>query len=511
MDYKRNVFQYFQLKTKLKEGPDVLIKINSKINKNIHKYKKKLNFNEYFDSINNYSYLEIDGALINNTENEIILKRDDNPIIFLYHEIIVNQIENKENVTKYICQNPNNYDNIIEIKIPKNTVIFFQTKSQGPTNILPKDITSFNSTELEFDQMKKELSVVLYKLILYGKYFYELYTKLKIIDNKYKVIFFLIFDNYRIEDISKEIENYINILIDKKKVGYPFTIRPIYMNSSVDLINSKLNSEIIVKNNKEIEEKKRKEEEKKREEEEKKRKKELEEFQKQIKELLEKQEIEAKRREEEEKKREEEEEKKRREEEEKKRREEEEKIRREEEEKKRKKELEEFQKQIKELLEKQEIEAKRREEEEKRRKEEEKKRDEELEKYKKMFDELMKKQESDNRAREEEEKKRREDLEKNEKVNQELGERKASQEINLSNSQVCNNEMKKCALDIKEKIENFINEKFAIYEPIEYRKGSNKNNYYVIKVKISTQKYIYIGIFKNGQEIKINDINYGKN
>ena len=404
LDYERNVFQYFQLKTKLKEGPDVLIKINSKINKNIHKYKKKLNFNEYFDSINNYSYLEIDGALINNTENEIILKRDDNPIIFLYHEIIVNQIENKENVTKYICQNPNNYDNIIEIKIPKNTVIFFQTKSQGPTNILPKDITSFNSTELEFDQMKKELSVVLYKLILYGKYFYELYTKLKIIDNKYKVIFFLIFDNYRIEDISKEIENYINILIDKKKVNYPFTIRQIYMNSSVDLINSKLNSEIIVK---EIEEKKRKEEEKKREKEE----------------------------------------------------------------KKRKKELEEFQKQIKELLEKQEIEEKRREEEEKRRKEEEKKRDEELEKYKKMFDELMKKQESDNRAREEEEKKRREDLEKNEKLNQELDERKASQEINLSNSQVCNNEMKKCALDIKEKIENFINEKFAIYEPIEYRKG----------------------------------------
>ena len=169
-------------------------------------------------------------------------------------------------------------------------------------------------------------------------------------------------------------------------------------------------------------------------------------------------------------------------------------------------------------MEKQEIEekrreeeAKRREEEEKRRKEEEKKRDEELEKYKKMFDELMKKQESDNRAREEEEKKRRENLEKKEKVNQELGERKASPEINLSNSQVCNNEMKKCTLDIKEKIENFINEKFAMYEPIEYRKGLNKNNYYVIKVKIATQKYIYIGIFKNGQEIKINDINYGKN
>ena len=325
LDYERNVFQYFQLKTKLKEGPDILIRTNFKNDKFFYNRDIKVTFDEYVNSIK-FSYFEIDGSLINNTKNQITISSSDNPVIYLYQEIIVDSIEKKDNIT-YNCKISN--ENKDEIIIPRETVVLFQIKSQGPTNLLNKNSLFFDKEKLTYSEIKKELSIVLYKMILYGNYFYELYKELKLIDKNYNVQFFLIFNNYRIEDISKEIHQCINILIDKNKVNYPFSIKPIYVNSSVNLINSK----IITENN-EIKEKRREEEEKKR-------KKDLENLQSQMKELMEKQEKEKRRREEEEK-----------------RREEEEKRRREEEEKRRNKDFENFQSQIKELLQKQEEEKK---------------------------------------------------------------------------------------------------------------------------------------------------------
>ena len=72
--------------------------------------------------------------------------------------------------------------------------------------------------------MKKELAVVLYKMILYGEKFMELYKKIGLIKDDYSVLLFLIFDNYPIKDISENIKLYLDILIQKKKITYPFII-----------------------------------------------------------------------------------------------------------------------------------------------------------------------------------------------------------------------------------------------------------------------------------------------
>ena len=137
--------------------------------------------------------------------------------------------------------------------------------------------------------MKKELAVVLYKMIFTGNYFFRLYNQLKIIEKSYSVIYYLIFDNYPIKDISTKIKEYIDIFIKQNYINYSFQIQPIYMNTYIEQINSKLESKNI--------------------------KKEVEELKKTIKEMRKE---ERKRKEEEERKRKEEEERKRKEEEEKK-------------------------------------------------------------------------------------------------------------------------------------------------------------------------------------------------
>ena len=88
--------------------------------------------------------------------------------------------------------------------------------------------------------MKKELAVVLKKMMQQGNYFWNLYNQIKLIDENYNLLFFFIFDNFPINDISQYIKSYLELLILKKEVLYPFSILPIYMNSSLDFINNKL-------------------------------------------------------------------------------------------------------------------------------------------------------------------------------------------------------------------------------------------------------------------------------
>ena len=254
-DFEKNVTKYFQNKIKLEESPDLLIKlgpiekvnndnnnifnINNSINNN---HSKNINFDGYFKLIK-YNYIEIDGAFINDTKKEIIIENKDKALI-PYSEINVFQIKNKDNTLSFISEidKSGKFNNTIRIK--DKTVVFFQTKLQCPfIQLNSKSVTGFNNDFLPFDDMKKELAVVLNKMIIYGKKFLELYKKIGLIKDDYSVLLFLIFDNYPIRDISEKIKLYLDILIQKEKITYPFTIRPIYMISSIDLINHQINSD----------------------------------------------------------------------------------------------------------------------------------------------------------------------------------------------------------------------------------------------------------------------------
>ena len=191
--------------------------------------ENKITFLDYTNKIKQYfNYLEIDGALINNTKEDRNIEIE-KPIL-AYKEITF-----KNNT----CQlDETNITNKI-INIPAHSVVFFQTKIKGPNIQLNKN--NFDKKILSLNEIKEELAAVLYKMIIYNKYFYELYIKLGLIDEKYTSLFFLIFDDYPISNISVYIKNYLDIFIDKKLLTYNFIIQPIYMSAYIEEVNSKLN------------------------------------------------------------------------------------------------------------------------------------------------------------------------------------------------------------------------------------------------------------------------------
>jgi len=479
LNYERNVYNYLKLKSQLTEGPDILVKLNSYNKSNEKNFiQGKVSFEKYFNLIKN-GYFEIDGSLINDNKGEIKIDNSDKPFI-AFEEIFVEEIcDKKGNIKYYECKIADEFIN--EIIIPNKTVVFIQSKMQGPNIKLKATQEELRKEILYKDEMKKELIVVLYKMVLYGDYFFHLYKELEMIDKDFNVLFLLIFDKYSIKNVSYYIKDYIDLLINEGYVYYPFTIKPIYMISSIDLINSNLTLD----NYKNEEKRKREEEEKRKREEEEKRK---------MEELLKKFEEEKRKREEEEKmkmeellkkfeeeKRKREEIEKKIEEEEKRKREEEEKRKREEEEKRKeeKKIKEELTKMIEEKKIKEKEDKKKKEEEEIKRKEETKQLKEEIVKYKKLFNE--------------------------------------KQEISLKellSMEECNEEMEKLINNSKKDIENFLSMKFTIFEPIGYKikkKIDNKISY-AFKVKIGAQKYVHINIIKSVQgETEIGEIIFGKN
>ena len=84
----------------------------------------------------------------------------------------------------------------------------------------------------------------------------------------------------------------------------------------------------------------------------------------------------------------------------------------------------------------------------------------ELDQYKDMINSLMARQKNDEEIRKK--------LEENKKIKG-LCENQESKEMNFSEIKNCNEEMKNFVIKIKEKIENFINEKYDIYELIGYK------------------------------------------
>ena len=275
-DFERNETKYFKNKIKLEEAPNLMIKLDSIIvEKTI--YPKDINFDEYFDFIK-FNYIEIDAAFINDTKKAIILENNSNTLI-PYSEINVFKIKNKDNSLSFTNEIDQSGKYMNTIRIKDKTIVFFQTKLQSSFRKLnSKNVIDFNNDYLPLDDMEKELAVVLYKMILYGENFIKLYKKIELIKDNYSVLFFLIFDNYPIKEISENIKLYLDILIQKKKIPYPFTIRPIYMPSSIDLINHQINSDDFNKKIEKMEEdSKRREELEEKIEEDSKRREEIEE------------------------------------------------------------------------------------------------------------------------------------------------------------------------------------------------------------------------------------------
>ena len=118
------------------------------------------------DSIN-FNYIEIDGAFINDSDKAIKIDKNKEDII-AYPEICVNSYEikkaNNESSFIYEVNIPEKNNN--EIIIPEKNVVLLQTKLECPfIQLDPRNVDKFNELPIPFEKMKKELAVVLYKLI----------------------------------------------------------------------------------------------------------------------------------------------------------------------------------------------------------------------------------------------------------------------------------------------------------------------------------------------------------
>lgn len=122
-NFERNAAKYFQMKTGLATLPDLLLILDPESKNN--NLKKELTFDEYFKSMK-YTYIEIDGAFINNTNENIKLKNDEN-VIIPYDKIIVDKFEKQNFYSTKISKNCND-----TIDIPDKTVIILQTKMKSP-------------------------------------------------------------------------------------------------------------------------------------------------------------------------------------------------------------------------------------------------------------------------------------------------------------------------------------------------------------------------------------------
>jgi len=499
--FEKNAFNYFLLKTKLKSGPDLLIKLrNKETNEEKINKEKKIIFSDYINLIkHNFDYLEIDGALINNTKEERSIKIEQ-PI--LTYETITFHNNNCEMDSKNCI--------IKKIIIPAYSVVFFQTKIKGPNIKLNKE--EFNEKKLFLNEMKEELAVVLYKMIIYNKYFYELYIKLGLIDENYTAVFFLIFDDYPIKDISKKIKIYLDIFKNLNLLNYDFMIQPIYMSAFIEEINSQLNINEYNNNYnnmvKKYQELKKNEPKLKKQKNPKKmegvgKRKEEEEEKKIIKNKANDKEKEIKigeyglkNKEEEIKSREEESKLK-------KTKDEEELMRKRENELNKKEN--ELKKNEEEIIRKREEEEMIRRENELKKKEEEIIRKREEEEMIKRENELKKKEEEITRKKEEEEIIRK--REEEEMIRRENELKKKEEKINKNLNNVikeCDIEADNYAKKIRADVESIVGLgfKFTKYKPIGYSKNIIDNiECYSFKVKIDKNKYIHI--FKKGEKIEV--------
>ena len=74
--------------------------------------------------------------------------------------------------------------------------------------------------------------------------------------------------------------------------------------------------------------------------------------------------------------------------------------------------------------------------------------------------------------------------------------------------------VKSYANEVKGKVEEKLNTKFTVYEPINYKSQVVAGANFMIKVKVDGDKYIHIKVFKpspvNGTEKQLLDVQTGK-
>ena len=189
---ERNEIKFFEMKTGLTSSPDLIIKLDPEKDTISINPKNNCTFDQYFKSIS-YNYIEIDGALVNDTKKDIIIKNKDNAMIS-YKKILVNSQEQKKGDKKDYIYTTHLSDKSDDITVPAETLIIFQTKIKSPyINLDSKDLEKFNTKEIIFKNMKKELAVVLKKMIQQGNYFWNLYNKINLIKKDYNLVFFFLY------------------------------------------------------------------------------------------------------------------------------------------------------------------------------------------------------------------------------------------------------------------------------------------------------------------------------
>ena len=186
---ERNAIKFFEMKTGLTSSPDLIIKLDPEKDTISINPENNCTFDQYFKSIS-YNYIEIDGALVNDTKKDIIIKNKDNAMI-PYKKILVNSQEQKKGDKKDYIYTTDLSDKSDDITVPAETLIIFQTKMKSPyIKLDSKDLEKFNTKEIIFKNMKKELAVVLKKMIQQGNYFWNLYNKINLIKKDYNLVFF---------------------------------------------------------------------------------------------------------------------------------------------------------------------------------------------------------------------------------------------------------------------------------------------------------------------------------
>ena len=129
-NFERNATKFFEMKTGLTSSPDLIIKLEPEKDIISINPENKYIFDQYFKSIA-YNYIEIDGALVNDTKKDIIIDNKEKAII-PYQKILVNLKEQKNGDKKdYIYTTVLSEKSDI-INIPAETLIIFQTKMKSP-------------------------------------------------------------------------------------------------------------------------------------------------------------------------------------------------------------------------------------------------------------------------------------------------------------------------------------------------------------------------------------------
>ena len=200
--------------------------------KNISSMNKKTNIS-FKNNINNLFklYIETDFAKINKNDFDIQPEFVFKPFINEPPIIVDKDPNNNNNWTSKI--NPSN-----EFKAHGKSIILGEVIK----NALPYQILNIeNEQKIKSKKIKKELYVVLYKLIKKIDYYVD-FVKYEILENikdieKYKIQLFLIYDNKPISQMNTYIKTCLDNLIKNGYIHKKFIFQIVYSSSSISTFN----------------------------------------------------------------------------------------------------------------------------------------------------------------------------------------------------------------------------------------------------------------------------------